>query len=1038
MNLVNQSNDLYTGDRVVAGTAGSGGAGGTTVGRGGSVDGTSGHSGLAGSANSPYTHNLGATASNSVTGGNDSLIGTAGSDSLGGAAGNDQLQGLAGNDILTGGAGNDRLDGGLGIDRVFETFSANCTLANTSLVGNGTDTLIGIEQAWLVGGAGNNTLNAVAFTLGETLLDGGAGNDLLTGGAGSDSLLGGSGDDTINGGAGSDALAGEAGNDVLAGGAGNDRLLGGSGDDTLNGGVGNDTLVGEAGSDRLAGSVGDDTYLVDNATADQVLEAVGEGTDTVQSSVTYALASNVENLTLTGTAVINATGNTLANALTGNAAANILNGGAGIDTLRGGAGNDTYVVDSGADSVVEAAGQGTDTVQSSATYALANNVENLTLTGTAAINATGNSIANTLTGNAAANVLNGGAGIDTLQGGAGNDTYVVDNTADRVVEAAGQGTDSVQSSATYTLAVNVENLTLTGMAAINATGNTLANTLTGNAAGNVLNGGAGIDTLQGGVGNDTYVVDNSADSVVEAAGQGTDTVQSSFSCVLAANVENLTLTGTLAINGTGNDLANTLTGNAAANTLAGGLGNDLLNGGAGADILQGGAGDDRYVVDNAGDQVVENVGEGNDTVLTAFTYALVNNVENLTLTGTAAINATGNTLANTLTGNSANNILNGGSGEDILKGGVGNDTYVVDNAADKVVENSGAGTDAVQSSVTYTLAANIEKLTLTGSAAINGTGNGLANTLTGNSATNILSGGAGDDTYVMNNIVDRVQEYVGEGTDTVQSSVSYVLAANVENLTLTGTAAINGTGNVLANVLTGNTAANILTGGAGDDTYVVDNVGDRVVENSGGGSDTVLSSIGYALVPNTENLVLTGTAAIDGTGNALANSLTGNAAANVLDGGVGADLLRGGEGADTFVIGSIAGGTDRVLDFQQGVDRLLIKSGADGFNIGNGDQVINQGTVKTVHDWLMGYEELVIFTENISGTITAEKAAALIYDVWYSSSYGDQLFVFDNGADSAIFEYHSLGLSGVDPSELTLIATLQGTAQTGLADYFFG
>jgi Ca2+-binding RTX toxin-like protein len=232
----------------------------------------------------------------------------------------------------------------------------------------------------------------------------------------------------------------------------------------------------------------------------------------------------------------------------------------------------------------------------------------------------------------------------------------------------------------------VENLTLTGNAAIDGTGNNLDNILTGNGANNVLigyggndtlNGGGGIDTLTGGTGNDTYVVDTTTDIIIENSGEGTDIVQSSvtFSLASLANVENLTLTGAAAINGTGDDFDNVITGNGAANTLTGGGGNDTLNGGLGVDTLVGGPGDDTYVVENASDIITESAGEGTDLVLASNTiYALAVNVENLTLTGNSNINGTGNALDNVITGNISANILTGGLGADTMIGGAGNDT----------------------------------------------------------------------------------------------------------------------------------------------------------------------------------------------------------------------------------------------------------------------------------------------------------------------------------------------------------------------------
>ena len=214
------------------------------------------------------------------------------------------------------------------------------------------------------------------------------------------------------------------------------------------------------------------------------------------------------------------------------------------------------------------------------------------------------------------------------------------------------------------------------------------------------------------------------------------------------------ITGTL-----GND---NLVGTPAADIVNALAGNDTLNGGAGADILTGGAGNDFYIVENAGDVVIENAGTGTDAVNSSITYILTANVENLTLIGTAIINGTGNALNNTLAGNAGANILNGLAGVDKLSGGLGNDTYVIDNAGDVVTENIGAGTDAVNSSITYILTSNVEKLTLTGTAALNGTGNTLNNTLAGNAGANILNGLAGNDTLIGGAGIDTLIGGVGK------------------------------------------------------------------------------------------------------------------------------------------------------------------------------------------------------------------------------------------------------------------------------------
>ncbi len=680
----------------------------------------------------------------------DELFGTSGADVLSGLGGDDEIYGSGGNDTLDGGAGEDFLDGGVGNDvYLFGRGSGWDYIEDyDELVGN-IDTLRFDSSV----SVGDVTVTRDEF-------------DLFLSFPGGEERI------KIYDWFYDPAYAVERVEffggtvwqqaDIAA--MALTQLVGTEDDDVLTGTADNELLDGGAGADTMAGGAGNDTYVVD-AAGDVVTERANEGSDTVRSVISYRLGAHVENLTLSGIDAINATGNSLNNVLTGNAANNILNGAAGADTMQGRAGDDSYYVDNTGDSVTEAQGEGTDRVISSISYTLGDHLEDLQLSGTAAVNATGNAHDNKLTGNSGANTLTGragddrltgGLGADQMLGGEGDDLYEVDNTADVVIELAGEGTDTVESTVTYTLASDVENLILTGLTAIDGTGNALNNVLQGNVADNLLSGGAGndslngmkgLDTLAGGAGNDSYLFEDDLDAIVEEANGGRDTLISRISAAtLAANLEDGVLLGSAA-SLTGNELSNVLTGNNAANT---------LDGGAGADVLIGGKGNDVYLIDSQADTVVENAAEGTDTVQAGVNYSLGDNLEHLTLTGTAeagmgnelANKLTGNASANKLWGQAGNDQLDGGLGADILIGGLGHDKYWVDSSDDLVVESALEGTDTVYASVSYALADNVEYLTLTGSANINAIGNAGNNRLEGNTGNNILFGGLGNDTYV--------------------------------------------------------------------------------------------------------------------------------------------------------------------------------------------------------------------------------------------------------------------------------------------------
>ena len=731
----------------------------------------------------------------------------------------------------------------------------------------------------------------------------------------------------------------------------------------------------------MFGGLGNDTYVVDNA-GDVVTENANEGIDTVQAAVTYTLAANVENLTLTGAGGINGTGNALDNVLTGNGGANVLTGLAGNDTLNGGVGADTLDGGTGTDTASYAASSSGVTVSLAAGTASGGDAQGDTLISIE--NLTGSGLNDTLEGDGANNVLNGGAGTDTVSYEHAGAAVTVSLAITAAQNTGGAGTDTLSW---------FENLTGSAFNDV-LTGSTAANVLMGLAGDDTLNGGAGADTMSGGLGNDTYVVDNAGDVVTENANEGTDTVQAAVTYTLAANVENLTLTGTSSINGTGNALDNVIVGNSGNNVLAGLGGADTLDGGTGTDTASyaasssgvtvslatgaGGGGDaqgDTLInienltgsglndtLEGDGANNVLNGGAGTDTVSyehagAAVTVSLaITAAQNTGGAGTDTLSSfenlmgsafndvlTGSTAANVLMGLAGDDTLNGGAGADTMSGGLGNDTYVVDNAGDVVTENANEGTDTVQAAVTYTLAANVENLTLTGTSSINGTGNALDNVIVGNSGNNVLAGLGGADT------LDG-----GTGTDTASyaassSGVTVSLATgaggggdaqgdtliNIENLTGSG----------LNDTLEGNGANNVLNGGAGIDTVSYEHAAAAVTvslaitaaQNTvGAGTDTL--SLFENLTGSAFNDVLTGSTA--------ANVLMGLAGNDTLVGGSGADLLTGGLGADRFVFSALAdsvpGTPDLITDFVHGTD-IIDFSGIDANTSSSGNQAFAFG-----------------------------------------------------------------------------------------------
>ena len=913
----------------------------------------------------------------------DYLYGGVGADLVYGGAGNDALYGGTDNDLLNGGLGDDYLDGSTGQDMADYSDAASGVTLDLNLQGQaqntaaaGLDTLVSIEGA--IGSAFSDTFTAddngdtfyggvedgVGFALDGDYFYGGAGNDTFYGGDGADTFYGGEGSDNLYGGFEDDLFIAGTGGDLMDGGGGRDTVTfaaetsginldltkttaqdtggagidifisiewvfgtayddviktsdsstnveAGGGDDTIIGGAGNDMLRGGSGADHIyGGDYGDDLYGDDGA-----------------------------------------------DVLFGGGDQDILRGGFGDDLLYGGAGGDIYDGGYGSDTVSyagEAAGVQVDLNLQDNFQTVSVGVQEYL---SAIENLTGTSFADTLIGDASDNVLTGGAGNDRLYGGLGNDTV---------------------SYADQTLSVTVSLVTGKGAGAgagadqlfgfENITGGSANDTLTGDAGANILNGGLGADIMKGGAGNDTYIVDNAGDAISEGANAGTDTVITTLGAfTLANNFENLTYAGAADFTGTGNGAANQITG---------GAGNDMLDGKAGADTLAGGLGDDTYRVDNAGDQVMEADGEGFDTVLASMSWAATagSEIELIIGGGTAALSLTGNEYDQEIDGNAGNNIIDGGAGLDVMKGGAGNDTYIVDDSGDQVVEGAGAGTDTVKAWANFTLGDNVENLILLGGAST-GIGNSGANVITGNDGGGLLEGFGGDDKLYGGASSDIL--YGGDGNDTI----------------------VTGDGD---NYASGDDGNDTITGGAGNDSLA-----------GGLGDDKVYGGAGD-------------------------DSLTGSEGADTLDGGDGRDFLYGGNGDDK----AYGGAGDDQMSGDDGKDTLDGGDGNDGVYGGGGKDTLTGGAGA---DTLFGGTEADSFVFASLGDFSTDPLALdTISDFSHADKDKITLTAIDanagTAADDAFVFIGSAGFShavGQLRYDVTLAGvTVQGdTDGDGIADF---
>ncbi len=492
--------------------------------------------------------------------------------------------------------------------------------------------------------------------------------------------------------------------------------------------------------------------------------------------------------------------------------------------------------------------------------------------------------------------------------------------------------------------------------------------------------------INGAVGNSCTLTQAEVGKTITVKASYTDGWGTKESVISAATAQILPLSG---LTLTGTAAADLLNGGTANDTLYGLAGNDTLDGGTGLDTMTGGLGDDTYSVDNTGDKVIENVGEGTDLVqvnisTTGGTFTLANNVENATLLNKVAFNLTGNALANILTGNAAANILNGGADADTLIGGAGDDTYIVDAAGDVVIEGTNSGIDLVKVAIaasggSYTLTDNVENTLLQNTVSFNLNGNALANSLTGNDAANTLTGGGGNDTltggqgvdtFVVDSGTDSITDLGNGGADILKVSAGATANATVSVLWTASSATVNnGTANITTNGLAVNLAA-------------------------------VVNGNGYTLTN-------TGQAAI----------MTGSALADVLNGGTGKDTLIGGNGDD-------------ILNGLNGNDMLTGSAGSDIFQFSTAP---GKNNIDVITDFQSGSDKIELLLSlfaNVKGTDGVFNAADILIGagVTKGSFAGNEHLIYNTTTKAIYYDADGGGAgAGVQFATLTGITTLSAT-----------